>query len=497
MPNNLGDVIMTTPVLEGLKKKYPLSHITFFVETGFEGGIALNPYIDEIFHFNRKDIKKALSETRIKTGSLSLIKIINRLKRKKFDLLINLSQHDYISIMIPLLKAKHILGRHFLTEGNDSISDKWSHYLYSIPFAREFNSLHSIDVYRRIVQIQNYKCRSCIKISEEEKCTAVKTFNDLGIDITSNKIIFFQAGAAFPSKRWPIYQFIKLGRMLIDKDWHIILSGSPFESDITIEIQKKLGKNCYNIAGKTSFRQTIAMLTFAQTCVTGDTALMHASAAVKVKTITLFGATNPVETGPYGKNHIILSGSCDKKPCFKRECESMQCMNTINPEYLYHLIEKKTFSHTPSCDVFITSFTNNNDFILKPVNSKSCLYFNSNGAIIAQRVFDNTISHYPTSQSNYYKINEDSQKFLSLLNEMEQILSSFLIDSKNMNLIHTFENKKVDLDKVSGIGKFWNAYLNLQLNSIPILNPLKAVLLSRQVCLETKNRILTALGVGC
>ena len=39
LPNNLGDIIMTTPALEGLKSKYPDSEITFFEEEGFEGGI--------------------------------------------------------------------------------------------------------------------------------------------------------------------------------------------------------------------------------------------------------------------------------------------------------------------------------------------------------------------------------------------------------------------------------------------------------------------------
>jgi len=58
LPNNLGDVIMATPVLEGLRSKYPECRCAYFVEEGFEVGIENNPHCDEIIKFPRKKLKK-------------------------------------------------------------------------------------------------------------------------------------------------------------------------------------------------------------------------------------------------------------------------------------------------------------------------------------------------------------------------------------------------------------------------------------------------------
>ena len=49
LPNNLGDVIMTLPVLAGIKKNNFQSHISFFVEDGFEGGMEKSLDCDRIY----------------------------------------------------------------------------------------------------------------------------------------------------------------------------------------------------------------------------------------------------------------------------------------------------------------------------------------------------------------------------------------------------------------------------------------------------------------
>ena len=59
LPNNLGDVLMALPVLEGLSKKYPESEIHFLCEEGYEAGIEHSSACSKIILFNRKKFKAA------------------------------------------------------------------------------------------------------------------------------------------------------------------------------------------------------------------------------------------------------------------------------------------------------------------------------------------------------------------------------------------------------------------------------------------------------
>jgi uncharacterized C2H2 Zn-finger protein len=153
LPNNLGDVITALPVLEGLKKKIPNCRTVFFVEDGFEGGIENCPYCEYIFKFPRKNIRDYGKSENWKNGLNELNEFVRVLKKENFSEVINLSQHAYTSYLTTLVNNNsEIKGQQFLREGNHALLDKWSQYLFAVPFARNFNHLHVSDIYKKIAE---------------------------------------------------------------------------------------------------------------------------------------------------------------------------------------------------------------------------------------------------------------------------------------------------------------------------------------------------------
>ncbi len=495
LPNNLGDTIMATVILEGLKKKYPESQITFFVEDGFEGGISNNPFLDNLFLFKRKKIRDMYIKENWQNASLEFINALTQLNKYEYDLLINLSQHKYISHIIPLINAKSLYGRCFLREGNEAVMDHWTQYLYAIPFARRYNSFHAVDVYRRITNVSEHHGSYTIELTDKEKRDAKEYLAGKGVDTDSRKTITFQPGAAFPSKCWPAHHFINLGRLLIQRGWQIVISGAPSEKELAISIKQNIGKNCFITAGNTTFRQAIANLSFSQACVTGDTALMHAAAALDVKIFALFGVTNPVETGPYGDGHYIFSGGCAQKPCFCRECKSMLCMEQIIPETLLQCIENDIPPKHPGCDIYKTSLYKNSDYSLERITPETFSYFDKAGAVLTKNAFGEKFFLENFLKEDMEKCFEESRKFISILTQMEYLLSDYL-HNKNSKAISAFEKQKETLPQLSGIACFWIAVLNLRLNSIPLINPVEAISLSAKACSETKKQIQGILPTG-
>jgi len=245
------------------------------VEEGFDAGLLTNPWCDSIIGFQRREIRNVLNTGRWRDGRSLLAEITERISLEQFDVILNLSQPNYISSLVPLFNGKTVVGQQYLREGNHCVGDDWSQYLYAIPFYRMGNNLHATDVYRRIAGVKSHRGGCTLTLSAEEKAWARGFLASRGID-PGDRIAVFQPGAALPSKCWPPEHFVSLGKLLAADGWNICVTGAPVEQEVAATIATRIGTRAVCAAGETSFRQSVALLSFGQACVTGDTAQMHA-----------------------------------------------------------------------------------------------------------------------------------------------------------------------------------------------------------------------------
>ena len=57
---HLGDVVLTTPFLEVLRKAAPHSHITYVIDEKLQDVMKYNPFIDDLITSIKKDVIIAL-----------------------------------------------------------------------------------------------------------------------------------------------------------------------------------------------------------------------------------------------------------------------------------------------------------------------------------------------------------------------------------------------------------------------------------------------------
>ena len=89
-----------------------------------------------------------------------------------------------------------------------------------------------------------------------------------------------------------------------------------------------------NLVGKTSLVGLVEHLRQCRLLVTNDTGTMHLAAALGVPTVSIFGSTEPLLTGPLGAQHTVVRHHVPCSPCFKRECPfgHYECMTGVRPE---------------------------------------------------------------------------------------------------------------------------------------------------------------------
>ena len=145
------------------------------------------------------------------------------------------------------------------------------------------------------------------------------------------------AGAEYgQAKRWPLENFADVANRLSAKwpqiEWALL--GAPKEAPMGERLSASLNGRHQNLVGKTSLTELIQQLTQCRLLVTNDTGTMHLAAAIGVPTVSIFGSTEPILTGPLGSKHVIVRNHVACSPCFKRECPfgHYDCMTGVSAD---------------------------------------------------------------------------------------------------------------------------------------------------------------------
>ncbi len=145
------------------------------------------------------------------------------------------------------------------------------------------------------------------------------------------------AGAEYgPAKRWPLERFAAVMNQISAQHpqfrWELF--GALGEKEMGEKLSLMLKAPHENFVGKTRLSELITKLRQCQLLLTNDTGTMHLAAALGVPTVSVFGSTCPVETGPLGERHSVIQQPTSCSPCFERECPfgHYECMTKVTPE---------------------------------------------------------------------------------------------------------------------------------------------------------------------
>jgi ADP-heptose:LPS heptosyltransferase/lauroyl/myristoyl acyltransferase len=103
-----------------------------------------------------------------------------------------------------------------------------------------------------------------------------------------------------PEKRWPVAHWQALIRQITKARpaARFPLFGTRNDRDITAEVARVFGPEVEDLAGRTGLAEFAARLAECDLLVTNDTGGMHLANALGIPVLALFGPTNPLRTGP-------------------------------------------------------------------------------------------------------------------------------------------------------------------------------------------------------
>lgn len=143
-------------------------------------------------------------------------------------------------------------------------------------------------------------------------------------------------GAAYgPAKRWLPERFAEAAvEVARETSSEVIVLGTASEHAVCEQVAAAVrasGIAATNLAGATSLSAFIDEVAKCRVMLTNDSGSMHIASALGVPTVVVFGATNPITTGPTGPLSRVVREPVECSPCLKRECPiDHRCMTRVS-----------------------------------------------------------------------------------------------------------------------------------------------------------------------
>jgi len=324
--DRIGDVILSTPVLEALKRCYFQSWVTMMVSPYTKDLLKHNPWVDEIM-------------TDEQTGFKGFFGLVKSLRKKKFDCAI---------LLRPTLRWALLL---FLSGIRVRIGTGYRVYQFlfncKIYEHRKTIEKHELEYNLSMLSplgISGEGLKPQIYLSAEEETTSQKIFDGLQIKENDLKIII-HPGSGNSSLNYPLEKFARLADKLIEEfSAKIILTGNRNEVESSEMIKSWMRNQPVDLTDKTDLRQLSSLLKGANLLISNSTGPMHMAVALGTPVIALFSplfVASPKRWGPFGdKSEVVMPPVAICHECKPRECIHFNCMDKIEPDVIVSRAKK-------------------------------------------------------------------------------------------------------------------------------------------------------------
>ncbi|MBI1805189.1 MAG: lipopolysaccharide heptosyltransferase II [Ignavibacteriae bacterium] len=326
-----GDVILTLPLVQGLKHRFPNCRMSMVVIPKAAELLLNHPDLTEIVVYDKRGSDAGIQ------GFWRLAKTI-RLRQ------FNIALIPHRSFRSAALAAVAGIPRRV---GFDTSAGR----LLLTDVVRYEQSLHEVDRNARLATLllKEHLEREFPRLfpSENDRLTVDELLSSRTFDQTK-PMIGIAPGSVWNTKRWPEERFRELIRISSGKGYRVVLVGGKEDVILCERLREATTQtSVLSLAGKLTFLQSGELIRRCAVLIANDSAPMHLALAMRTPVVAIFGATIP-EFGfaPYGRyDRIVEVKDLSCRPCSIHggaQCPigTFDCMVTISAERVFKTVEE-------------------------------------------------------------------------------------------------------------------------------------------------------------
>ena len=330
--DQLGDFLLSMPVLRALREHFPDARIGLIARDYFADVASFVPCIDEVLVFRSSLLRWTLKR---------LIAFWRQLRgRWEMAVVLNTVSHSLTSdVLASVSGARYVVGSEaHLFPG----CSRNSFYNVIAPLHRppRHQTERNLDIVR-VIGVDTQDMSEEIRITHNEGAFALERSATKSHPAPAR--LGMHLGAGKKPNRWPVKSFAGLAQMAREKyGVEIILFWGPAEYDLQREFCGLI--NFLPVAVEPSSLVRLAScFSKCDAMVCNDTGVMHLAAAVGVPLVAVFGPTDPTEWMPFGRNCVSIRGEQGKIENVSPETVIHELENLIGPKLKRRAADKTTF----------------------------------------------------------------------------------------------------------------------------------------------------------
>lgn len=340
----LGDVLLASPLVGELKKRFPDSRVDLLVNASTLPAAEMVRGVDRILPYHRPGnlLQKFVQEARMVIAVL-----------KRYDYAFSLTSNAR-STLYAVLGGRKSVG----VAGPDGPGERIRRAFLEV--RQEFDpGVHTVVMHARSLQSLGIE-PSMLKIEVDIPEAAHQRMTSLLHDRGIKQFILFHPSAQYDYKIYPPAQRNRLLNLLKKLDLPIVATGgsSPLDSRISSDLPKE--KWVHDLAGLTSLDEFGALCRMARCYIGMDTFNTHLAAALNTRVFAIYGPTllsrwspwsNDLQRGAKGRDPVqtygqitIFQAGMDCVPCGKAGCDDQGgasiCLERIDPESVFEEVRQ-------------------------------------------------------------------------------------------------------------------------------------------------------------
>lgn len=319
-PGSIGDCILTLPLAAFMKDVLGLGGVDILGHSEYVGILPGRTCIDGISSIDSIDLHRLFVETKA-------------FDLKDRDPLIN-TFSGYAWIATFLGEPGSNFEQNLIFTANCSHSAEvitlslnppkgFSGHLTDF-YIQHFISQSGLSLQPRQAQPGDY----LIKATEVDIVQGKELLKETGLE-AGKKLVIIQPGSGGPSKCWHMDNFLAVAKKLGSKDIEVIFLLGPAELDRISNATIKSISSVARYLRDLSLAQVLGLLSCADAFIGNDSGITHLAAALGVRTLAVFGPTNPAVYKPTGPAVTVFANNTPafaKKPLVSLQRELLDAL---------------------------------------------------------------------------------------------------------------------------------------------------------------------------
>jgi lipopolysaccharide heptosyltransferase I len=345
----IGDVIFTMPSILALKNARPDLRIDWVVEDRCSDLLVDHPALRNVIVFPRKRFQDLRTSGKHLEALRILWETVQKIREAKYEAVLDFQALLKSGLLTGLARGKRKLGSPstygHMREGSG---------LFSRQVPLFDNKAHLVDRHFRVVEeLLGYEPRMVpfsYATSEGEKEKVDSVLDETGWIEGGREIasfILIHPFASWQTRCWPIEYYTEVAMDFLRAGVRVGVIGGGGESQESVfaEMHSRISsvlptieKNRFaGFMGRLSLKETGMLMHQSRLVIANDSGPMHLASAMGVRTVAIFGPTDPNRLGPYfPETGLVISKGLECQPCMKRRCPiGTLCMTELDPKTVF------------------------------------------------------------------------------------------------------------------------------------------------------------------